>query len=79
MMRPEDAREHLDKRPFAPFRICMSDGMAYDITHPDLCIVSRTTLFVGVPHPTKLRVAMGVHHCALVHIVRVEPSNGHEV
>ena len=76
MIRPEDVREHLDKRPFEPFRICMSDGTQYEVRHPELCLLSRATLFVGVPNPRKPGVAMGVHHVALVHVVRFEPLNG---
>jgi hypothetical protein len=76
MIRPEDVREHLDKQPFESFRVCMTDGTTYTVTHPDLCIVSRNTVYIGVPNPRKPGVAMGVHHCALVHIVRFEPLNG---
>lgn len=78
MIRPEDLREHLDKRPFEPFRIFMTDGKTYDITHPELCLVSRTTFLVGRPLSTRPGVANGVDHCALVHITRLEPLNGNQ-
>lgn len=78
MMRPEDVRKHLDKRPFEAFRICLTDGHTNDIRHPDLCVVDRSTLYVGVPDPRRPGVAMDVHHCALVHIVRFEPLNGRQ-
>ena len=76
MIRAEDVKEHLDTRPFEPFRIVMTDGKTYDVTHPDLCIISRSTLYVGHANPRKPGVAAGVDHCALVHIVRFEPLNG---
>lgn len=42
-MRHEDVREHLDRQPFEPFRIHMSDGVTFDVRHPDLCMVARST------------------------------------
>ena len=77
MIRPEDVKKHLTKRPFEAFRLCMTDGQKYDVRHPDLCVVDLTTVYVGVPHPKRPGIAMDVHHCVLVHIVRFEPLNGH--
>jgi hypothetical protein len=78
MIRAEDVRKHLDKSPFEAFRICLTDGKTYDIRHPDLCVVDHSTVYIGVPDPGRPGVAMDVHHCALVHIVRFEPLNGKE-
>lgn len=77
-MRPEDVREHLDRRPFEPFRIFMSDGETFDVRHPDLCMVARTTIYVGVPDPKKRLIAVRVAHCALIHITRIEPFNAQQ-
>ncbi len=76
MIRLEDVRERIDKRPFEPFRICMTDGRAYDITHPKLCLPGRTKVHVAVPEPKTRRLIMRVDQCALIHIVRFEPLNG---
>ncbi len=76
MIRRTDVVENLDKRPFEPFRICMSDGRTYDVTHPDLCIPSRNTVYVGVPDPKVRRIVVRMDQCAYVHIVRFEPLNG---
>ena len=76
MFRPEDVRKHLDKHPFEGFRICMTDGKTYDVRHPELCIVDRSTVYVGLPDPDTPGVALDVDHCALVHIVRLEPLDG---
>ncbi|MEK6677283.1 MAG: hypothetical protein AABZ47_16730 [Planctomycetota bacterium] len=77
MFRVEDMRERLDKRPFEPFRICLTDGRTYDVNHPDLCMLGRTTVHVGVPESKVKRLVMRIDQCALVHIVRIEPINGH--
>ena len=42
-MRPEDILELLRKHPFEPFRIHRSDGVAYDVRHPDMAIVPAPT------------------------------------
>lgn len=76
MIRPEDVRKHLDKRPFEPFRICLTDGEFYDVRHPDLCLIDRSTVHVGVPDPRRRGVAMDTHYLSLVHIVRFEPLSG---
>ena len=76
MMRPVDLREHLDKRPFEPFRACFSDASSVEITHPELCWLGRTSLYVAVPDPKVRGRALRVVHCAVGHIVRFEPLNG---
>jgi len=75
-MRPEDVLEHLRKQPFEPIRIFMSDGARFDVRHPDMCVVSRSTLYIGIPDPRTKGVAMRVAHCALIHVTRIEPVNG---
>lgn len=76
MIRREDVLENLEKQPFEPFRICMTDGRTYDVAHPDLCIPSRTTVYVGVPDPRLRRTVVRMDQCAYGHIVRFEPING---
>jgi len=76
MIRTDDVQRLIDKRPFEPFRICMTDGRSYDIIHPELCLPGRTTVHVAVPDPKNRRLTMRVDQCALVHIVRFEPLNG---
>ena len=75
-MRTEDVLEHLRRQPFEPFRIYMSDGATLDIGHPDLCMVGRSTAYVGLPDPEIKGAVMRVAHSALIHITRIEPLNG---
>jgi len=76
-MRPEDLLELVRARPFEPFRLDLSDGVSFDIWHPDLAIVQRSKVTVGVPGPDGPNgPAEHTVDCALVHITRTEVING---
>ncbi|MCY3020000.1 MAG: hypothetical protein NTW87_13355 [Planctomycetota bacterium] len=70
-MRPEELRELLDTRPFVRFRIHLSDGHHYDIRHPELALLTRSTLHIGVARRGSL-IADEVIRVSLLHIVRVD-------
>ena len=40
-MRPDELRRLLLRRPFRPFRLYVSDGAVYDVTHPEVASVMR--------------------------------------
>ncbi len=61
-MRPDDVRARLHAQPFQPFRIRLSNGITYDITHPDLVMVGRSALVIGTPAPD---LPPGVHGVAV--------------
>jgi hypothetical protein len=76
-MRPDDVLQLLRARPFQPFRISLSDGLQYEVRHPDNAIVSRSTVLVGIPGPSGPDGPVErVVTCALVHITRMEALNG---
>jgi hypothetical protein len=71
-MRADELTELLRARPFVPLRIHLTDGQTYDIHHPDLVLVLRQRVDIGLrPDPTT-GVLERVAHCSLLHIVRVE-------
>lgn len=45
-MCPEDIVFWLKAVPFKPFRICLNSGRTYEIRHPEMLKVSRTTMLV---------------------------------
>ena len=47
-MRPEELRDHLRKRPFRPFRLILTDGRTFEVRHPELAVIGRTTVAVGL-------------------------------
>jgi len=71
-MRAQELTELLRKRPFVPLRIHMTDGQTYDIRHPEMVIVLRQRVDIGVPYDLAAGIAERVEYCSLLHIVRVE-------
>ena len=72
-MRAEDLRELLDVKPFVPIRLHLSDGKYYDIRHPELVLLARTVMDIGVARRVNGRVVDKIVRVALLHVVRAEP------
>jgi hypothetical protein len=65
-------RELFSRRPFKPLRLVMSSGQAYEIRHPEMALLTRTDVLVGVGEtdegvPAEFRI------CSLLHVTSVEP------
>ncbi len=74
-MRPEDIREKLRKEPFRPLRVFLSDGAYYDVRHPEMMIVSRTEIIIGLG-PGNGELPDRLAHVDPIHVVRIEPIDG---
>ncbi len=80
-MRSEDIRDRLKKQPFQPIRLYLSDGAQYDIRHPDMLMVGRSELILGLP-PGKPNAnpneELPERFASIdpIHVVRIEPING---
>jgi hypothetical protein len=71
-MRAEELTELLRRRPFVPLRIHLTDGQTYDVRHPDVVLVLRQRVDIGLQPDPQTGVLERVAHCSLLHIVRVE-------
>ena len=65
-------RDLLKQTPFQPFRLVMSSGQSYEVRHPEMAFLSRTSLYVGIDVaddgvPAEFRI------CSLLHVTTVEP------
>ena len=65
-------RELLSQRPFRPFRLVMSGGQSHEVRHPEMAMLTRTDLLVGVGEsdegvPAEFRI------CSLLHVATIEP------
>jgi hypothetical protein len=73
-MRPDDYYQKLRQRPFEPVLIHVSDGTVYEIRHPDLVMVGRSTILVGTPALGFLGPVFERYDTvSLLHITRLEP------
>ena len=68
-------KELLGRRPFEPFRVLLSGGQSYEVRHPEMTWLTRTTLYVG-RGTTSEGVPDEATLCSLLHICSVEPLNG---
>jgi hypothetical protein len=74
-MRPEDIREFLQKKPFQPFRLTLTDGRTYEVPHPEMAMVGRSAVAIGLPAPNDPSLIYDrLVTVSLLHIMQVEPS-----
>lgn len=77
-MPPKEIAEKLKARPFVPFVIRMDDGRSFEVAHPELVLLGKSTVTVGVPD-TETRDILGIPvvdysaTLALLHVVSLEP------
>ena len=62
----------LTQRPFTPFRLVMSSGKTYEVRHPEMAMLTRTDLLVGVGE-IENNVPAEFDICSLLHVTAVEP------
>ena len=71
-MTPETIQKHLLCQPFQPFRVCLSDGAAYEVRQPEMVLVLQREVIIAQPKPGEQFSKQPVY-CDLLHITRVEP------
>ena len=70
-------RELLSQRPFVPFRLVMSSGQAYEVRHPEMAMLTKTSILVGIDQ-TDEGVPAEFKICSLLHVTSVEPVGMNE-
>ena len=65
-------RELMQQRPFKPFRLVMSSGQSYEVRHPEMAMLTRTSLLVGTGD-TEEGVPAEFKICSLLHVTSIEP------
>src|SRR6478735_7393937 len=65
-------RELMTQQPFKPFRLVMSSGQTYEVRHPEMAWLTRTSILVGIDIaddgvPAEFKI------CSLLHVTAVEP------
>ena len=73
-MHPDQFVKFLQQRPFQPFRITLSNGVTYDVRHPELVMVGRSYIAIGVLPPSGTGPLIErLVTVSLIHVVQVEP------
>ena len=70
-MTVQDFRDLLTKQPFQPFRLVMSSGKAYEVRHPEMAFLSKTSIYVGVDVEDEIPADFRI--CSLLHVTAIEP------
>ncbi len=73
MITAQDIRDRLTTAPFQPFRVITSSGTSYDIYHPDVVIVARRYLYVGLFEPNNPAIPERVATVSMLHITDLQP------
>jgi hypothetical protein len=71
-MTAQEITKLLERSPFVPFRLHLSDGQSFEVRHPDFFWVFRTRLEVAVPASDDARIKDHAEHISLLHIARIE-------
>lgn len=68
-------RDMLKAQPFKPVRIVTSSGEKYEIRHPEMALLTRSDLLIGMDVRTKQGVEVPGYHktVSLLHITAIEP------
>lgn len=65
-MNAETVRELLQRRPFQPFVIRMSNGDVFEVKHPELALLLKTRVIIGDPENDRSWI------CSLININAIE-------
>ncbi len=65
-------RNLLEERPFKPFRLVMSSGQCYEVRHPEMAMLTKSDILVGIDIeadgvPAEFKI------CSMLHVTAVEP------
>ena len=72
MFTADDIQARLRERPFAPLRIVTRTGQTYDIHHPELLMVGRRWLIVGMGSTENPTQADQVTRIAMLHVTEIQ-------
>jgi hypothetical protein len=79
-MTREDILRLLQERPFRPFRLRLTSGIVHEIRHPEMAIVTPSSMVLGIPAADAPAPAAPAPAAAdyvivsLIHVVQTEPQ-----
>lgn len=69
----DDLRSRMHIRPFAPFRLFLTDGTTFDVRHPELFMLGKRSVVVGFAAQPDQKHYDRWTTVDLLHIMRTEP------
>jgi hypothetical protein len=77
-MDPKELAGAIRRRPFAPFRLTLTEGSTYDVRHPEFCMVGKRSVILGLA-PLDENQLLFDHSVTLdpLHVVKLEPLDVH--
>lgn len=73
-MQSADILNFVRRQPFQPFRITLTDGRTYDIQHPELAMVGRSAVALGLKTGAQADLVYDrLVTVDLLHIMEAEP------
>lgn len=73
-MAPEELLAAIRVRPFAPFRLALTDGRTFEVRHPEMVLPGRRTATIGIPAPGETEPFYDHKIIVdLLHVVTLEP------
>ena len=72
MFTAEVIKVRLNEKPFRPLRIIASEGLSYEINHPDLVWVGWSDLYIGFASPEHPTIYDRTIRVAMSHVVGLE-------
>ena len=66
-------KELVNRKPFEPFKIKMSDGSSYNVTNHDVAMVTRDFVEIGLDLD-KNEIPGRITRCAIAHITTIEDA-----
>lgn len=71
MFTAEDIRDRVRKQPFVPLRITTSSGESFEVYHPEMMLVGRRDVQIGMPGPDDPTIYEQVTRVAILHITAI--------
>jgi hypothetical protein len=72
LMTQDELRDAARRQPFKPFRVVLTTGATYDIRHPDLIMVGRRSVVLGIAKDPGGTVYDRTYQVDLLHVVGIE-------
>ncbi len=67
----ETFKKMLSQRPFQPVRLVTSSGQTYEIRHPEMAMLTRNSILVGIDVRDGVPAEFNI--VSLLHIAAIEP------